>query len=160
VESFGDLSTRWPVLSEYRTRTEFASPDDFVFATATGRKDSSSNVRNRFLAKAVERANASLVEPMRQVAPHSLRRTFISLLLAAGSDVPYVMAQAGHNDPKRTLGIYAQVIASETDHGAALDGLVGAADWAPMGTEHSEPLRGHGPPFSLDAENPARAGLS
>lgn len=54
-----------------------------------------------------------------------LRRTFISLLLAAGADVSYVMAQAGHNDPKMTLGLYAQVIASKTDHGAALDGIVG-----------------------------------
>jgi integrase len=60
------------------------------------------------------------------VTPHSLRRTFISLLLASGADVPYVMAQAGHADPKMTLSVYAQVIASKTDHGAALDGLVSA----------------------------------
>lgn len=64
-------------------------------------------------------------EPMPDVTPHSLRRTFISLLLAAGADVPYVMAQAGHTDPKMTLGLYAQVIAFKTDHGAALDGIVG-----------------------------------
>jgi integrase len=136
----GLTPTLQEVLSEYRTRTGFASPDDFVFPTAHGRKDNPSNVRNRFLAKAVERANGSLAEPMGHVTPHSLRRTFISLLLATGADVPYVMAQAGHNDPKTTLGIYAQVIASGTDHGAALDGLVGAADWAPMGTGHSESL--------------------
>jgi hypothetical protein len=43
-----------------------------------------------------------------------------------GADVPYVMAQAGHTDPKMTL---AQVIASKTDHGAALDGIVNASDW-------------------------------
>lgn len=48
------------------------------------------------------------------------------MLLAAGADVPYVIAQAGHSDPKMTLGVYAQVIASNTDHGAALDGLVSA----------------------------------
>jgi hypothetical protein len=35
------------------------------------------------------------------------------------------MAQVGHNDPKVTLGIYAKVIASNDDHGAALDGLIG-----------------------------------
>lgn len=29
-----------------------------------------------------------------------------------------------------TLGLYAQVIASNADHGAALDGIVGASDWA------------------------------
>jgi hypothetical protein len=41
--------------------------------------------------------------------------------------VPYVMAQAGHTDPKMTLGLYAQVIVSTTDHGAALDSMVAAA---------------------------------
>ena len=49
---------------------------------------------------------------MPDVTPHSLRRTFISLLHAAGADVPYIMSQAGHTDPKMTLGLYAQVIAS------------------------------------------------
>lgn len=33
-----------------------------------------------------------------------------------------------------TLGVYAKVIATKTDHGQALDELVGGADWAPMGT--------------------------
>ena len=33
-----------------------------------------------------------------------------------------------------TLGVYAKVIASKTDHGAALDGLVGAPEWAPVTT--------------------------
>jgi integrase len=91
----------------------------------TGRED-------RFLAPAVERANEALGqagrEPIGAVTPHSLRRTFISLQLAAGADVPYVMAQAGHTDPKMTLGLYAKVIASKTDHGAALDSLVAQPD--------------------------------
>jgi integrase len=109
-----------------------------VFPTAQGRRDGASNVRNRFLAKVVERANGKLQEPIASATPHSLRRTFISLLLATGADVPYVMAQAGHTDPKTTLGIYAQVIASTTDHGAALDALVGASDWAVTGSESRE----------------------
>lgn len=48
----------------------------------------------------------------------------------------------GHTDPKTTLGIHAQVIVSRTDHGAALDGLVGASDWAQKGTNvpESDPL--------------------
>ncbi|HMJ02272.1 MAG TPA: site-specific integrase [Conexibacter sp.] len=126
------------VLAEYRTRTRHAGPDGFVFATSTGERDNPSNVRNRFLAAAVERANVALEDaggqPIGHVTPHSLRRTFASLLLASGADVPYVMAQLGHADPKMTLGVYAKVIASKTDHGAELDGLVGAADWAPSGT--------------------------
>jgi integrase len=116
------------LLSEYRDRSRHIGPGDFVFPTAAGGQDNASNVRNRFLTLAVERANESLRqagrEPIGAVTPHSLRRTFISLLLAAGADVPYVMAQAGHTDPKMTLGLYAKVIASKTDHGAALDRLV------------------------------------
>lgn len=68
------------------------------------------------------------------MTPHSLRRTFISLLLAAKADVPYTMAQAGQVDPQVTLGIYAQVIASGTDHGAALDELVRGSFGHRMGT--------------------------
>jgi hypothetical protein len=110
-----------------------------VFATATGRRDSPENVRARFLARSVERANVALAdangEPIGHVTPHSLRRTFISLLLAADAPVPYVMAQAGHADPKMTLGIYASVIASKTDHGATVDELVREGFGHSMGTE-------------------------
>lgn len=96
--------------------------------------DSESNVRSRFLVRAVEIANEDLEErgsdPMHAVTPHSLRRTFISLLfsLPRPPSVPYVMAQVGHTDPKMTLGIYAKVIASKDDHGAALDDLIGIMD--------------------------------
>jgi hypothetical protein len=70
-----------------------------AFATAAGNRDNPSNVRRRFLADAVERANEALAErgqePITAATPHSLRRTCISLLLASGADVPYVMAQVG-----------------------------------------------------------------
>jgi integrase len=127
------------LLAAYRSRSPYAKPRDLVFPTSQGKRDNPSNVRNRFLASAARLANTDLRaagrEPMPDVTPHSLRRTFISLLLAAGADVPYVMAQAGHSDPKITLGLYAQVIASKTDHGAALDGIVAASDWAATGSE-------------------------
>jgi integrase len=119
------------LLAEYRSGSPYGKPGDLVFPTNAGKRDNPSNVRNRHLDSATKFANAELVaagrEPMPDLTPHSLRRTFISLLLAAGADVPYVMAQAGHTDPKMTLGLYAQVIASSTDHGAALDGLIVAA---------------------------------
>jgi integrase len=119
------------LLAEYRARSPYGKPGDFVFPTSEGKRDNPSNVRNRFLDSATKLANTDLRatgrEPIPDVTPHSLRRTFISLLLAAGADVPYVMAQAGHNDPKMTLGLYAKVIVSKTDHGAALDGIVAAA---------------------------------
>lgn len=119
------------LLADYRSRSPYTQPGDLVFPTGAGKRDNPSNVRNRFLDSAAKLANADLRaagrEPTPDVTPHSLRRTFISLLLAAGADAPYVMAQAGHTDPKMTLGLYAQVIVSKTDHGAALDGIVAAA---------------------------------
>jgi integrase len=67
-----------------------------VFATATGCRQSPSNVRNRGLAGAVRLASerrqaAGLGRLPEGLTPHSLRRTFISLLLAVGEEVPYVM---------------------------------------------------------------------
>lgn len=123
-------------------RTRDSGPDALVFPTSAGKRDNPSNVRNRFLADSVERRTSSWPgrgrSPIGKVTPPSLRRTFAPLLLATGADVPYVMAQLGHTDPKMTLGVYAKMIASKTDHGAALDGLIGAADWAPIGSMATE----------------------
>jgi Phage integrase family len=44
------------------------------------------------------------------VTPHTLRRTYISFMLAAGFDLRYIQEQVGHRDPSTTLKIYAQVI--------------------------------------------------
>ena len=41
--------------------------------------------------------------------PHTLRRSYISLVLAACYDLPYVQAQVGHKDPTTTLDVYARV---------------------------------------------------
>jgi integrase len=65
------------------------------------------------LAKAVEQANKQLAkdeaEPLPEgLTPHSLRRTFASLLFAIGEPPPYVMAQMGHTTPDLTLAIYAR----------------------------------------------------
>jgi integrase len=59
------------------------------------------------MARTIERANRNLATrgaaPLPEgLTPHSLRRTFISLLLAIGEEVPYVMRQVGHSDPNVT----------------------------------------------------------
>jgi len=84
-----------------------------VFSTATGRPQSATNIRRRLMAPAVERANAQLrldaAPPLPEgLTPHSLRRTFASILDALGEDPAYVMAQMGHADPKLTLLVYAR----------------------------------------------------
>jgi integrase len=120
-------------LTEYQAQTPFSNPDDYVFATRKGGRDSADNFRHRFLPDAVKLANKELRKAGRpeivKITPHSLRRTFISLLLAAGADVPYVMAQAGHSDPKVTLSIYAKVISTKKDFGVALDGIAKTGVW-------------------------------
>jgi hypothetical protein len=63
------------------------SPDDYVFGTARGGKQSESNIRNRVLSKAVERANEQLTQareaPLPHLTPHGCRRTFASIRYAA-----------------------------------------------------------------------------
>jgi integrase len=109
--------------------TSGGEPDDLVFRTATGGKQSASNVRNRLLSSAVEKANATLAVSdlpglPDSLTPHSMRRTFISILLALGGEVPYVMEQAGHADPKVTLGIYARVMRRSPEDKTRLRALV------------------------------------
>ena len=167
------------LLTEYRARARHTRPSDYVFATEPGYgrrrgkagategggRDDEANVR-RLLARAVKLANVELDERGAQpipteLTPHSLRRTYISLQLAGGADVRYVMGQVGHTDPGLTLRIYAQVIDADREHGAQVDALVGASDWAALGSGGG---LGSGSEGEIDeplgAENPAGAGLS
>jgi integrase len=43
-----------------------------------------------------------------KVTPHTLRRTFASLALAAGRDPRWVMTQLGHTDARLRLNVYAR----------------------------------------------------
>lgn len=72
-----------------------------------------SNTRRRLLATAIERANGARAERRSEqlpekLTPHSMRRTFASLLYALGETPPYVMAQMGHTSPNLALAIYAK----------------------------------------------------
>ena len=89
------------------------TPSALVFGSSAGKRQSASNVRRRVLAKAVALANEEAVKanaaPLpEKLTPHSLRRTFASLLFALGETPPYVMAQMGHTTPNLTLAIYAR----------------------------------------------------
>lgn len=122
-------------LSAHKARATFAGPEEHVFPTETGGRQNPSNIRNRVLARAVERANENLgardASPLPEgLTPRSLRRTFISLLLALGEEVPYVMRQVGDADPKVTLSIYAQVMLRKDGERERLRALVEGVDWA------------------------------
>jgi integrase len=99
-------------LGAYRARLDPAS-DALVFCTTTAHQLGATNIRRRVLNQAIKHANAQLAtndsEPLPDgLTPHSLRRTFASLLFAIGETPPYVMAQMGHTTPNLTLAIYAR----------------------------------------------------
>jgi len=100
-----------------------------LFATRTGRPIDASNVRQRVLAAAVDRADLALrqkgLPPLPAgLTPHSMRRTFASLLFALGESPPYVMSQMGHTTAAFTLALYARAIYSRDGERAKLAALV------------------------------------
>jgi integrase len=99
-------------LGAYRACLD-TTPDALVFGTAVGTRQTATNIRRRMLAKAAALADKQLAkddaEPLpKRLTPHSLHRTFASLLFAIGETPPYVMAQMGHTTANLTLAIYAR----------------------------------------------------
>jgi integrase len=137
----------WPELREelsvYKTQARHAQPQDYVFATATGKADTRSNIAKR-LKRAAERANEALAKQEMPpippgLSPHSLRRTFASLLYLRGENPVYVMHQMGHTDPKLALRIYTKVMGEQRRRGpgARLVGVLDGATWTEANTERS-----------------------
>jgi integrase len=129
-----------------------------VFGTANGKKHSPSNIRRRVLASVIERANEQLLErgvaPLpASLTPHSLRRTFASLLFALERPPTDVMEQLGHTDPKLTLRIYARAMKRGPYEKRRLQVLAGIADDLPgLGT--AVPLGTDGRDGARIAPNP------
>jgi len=99
-------------LNSWRAECGDVALDGFVFATASGRARDKDNVRtilSRVVAKANEQRRMRGEPPLPPIVPHTLRRTYISLMLEAGAPLHYVMDQVGHEDSKTTLEIYATV---------------------------------------------------
>jgi integrase len=140
-----------PVLRDelvaYRAIARRAERTDRVFATGTGGRWSETNVRRRVLKKAVEKANVRLERDREDpitagLTPHSLRRTFASLLVATGEDAVYIAGQLGHVDASCTLNVYAYEMRRRDGERERLRALVEGADWAavraPVGTSARE----------------------
>lgn len=132
-----------PVLRDelvaYRATLGDVRRDARVFGTSTGGRQSETNVRRRILQPAVKQANERLAkrdaEPLPTgLTPHSLRRTFASILVALGEDPAYVIAQLGHTDPTLTLRIYAREMSRRDGERERLKALVNGEEWAPAGT--------------------------
>lgn len=134
-------------LSAYLAERDLA-PNAYVFGGKTGKRGNESNIRERLLKPSVEVANAALIEneltPMSdQITPHSLRRTFASILVALGEDPAYVMSQLGHTDPAFTLRVYTQVMGDRSGERERIREVVGASDLALAGTKDAQSSRGN-----------------
>jgi integrase len=109
-----------------------------VFPTSSGEQVGASNLRRRILAPAIELANERLAEtgepPLPTgLTPHSLRRTFASVLYALGDTPPDVMAEMGHTTPALALSIYAHAMRRDEGERERLQALVNGVDWAVNG---------------------------
>ena len=125
-------------LAEVRAQAGDADPDAYVFATSSGRRPGPDNVRNRVLAPADKLASSDLVErgfaPLpERLTPHSLRRTFASVLYALGEDPGVVMDEMGHTDPALALAIYRQAMRRDDGDKDRLRTLVEGSQLANIG---------------------------
>jgi integrase len=103
--------------------------NSFVFPTSAGKEVNPENFRNRVLAASVKRANKNLARaklaPLpERLTPHSMRRTFASVLYALGEDPGVVMDEMGHTDPGLALRVYRQSMRRDDNEKTALKRLV------------------------------------
>jgi integrase len=126
-------------LADYRAGLD-PQPHELVFGTTTGAKQGATNIRRRILVPAVAKANERLAkeegDPLPAcLTPHSLRRTFASVLCATGEPPQNVMAQLGHSTPAVTLRFYAREMSRRDGEPERLRALVQGEEWVPTGTE-------------------------
>jgi integrase len=85
-----------------------------VFATRSGTRNTPDNVRARIVAPVHIQANellgAARLAPIAHLTPHTLRRTFASILAELGVPPRRAMYLLGHRDPKFTMRVYQQVL--------------------------------------------------
>jgi integrase len=85
-----------------------------AYPTRNGTRQHPDNVRSRMLAAVRERANELLVERevplIGHMTPHTLRRTFASILAEVGVPPRRAMYLLGHADPTLTMRVYQQVL--------------------------------------------------
>lgn len=103
-------------------------------------------MRTATLGGAVKQANETLTgrglpPPPDRLTPHSLRRTFASILYALGESPAVVMAEMGHTSPALALRIYAQANRLGEDERARLRARVEGVQLAVIGRRgESDPM--------------------
>jgi len=113
-----DVDIHGRLLSELRAYRAQFPPEGMeqpAFPTLRSKRRSKDNVRLGIVTPVVTKANEIRAvhgqPPIHiHVTPHTFRRTYITYMLAAGHDIPYVQSQVGHVNPTITLAVYAQLI--------------------------------------------------
>jgi integrase len=108
------LPALYDLLIDHKAEFGYRAHDP-VFATRNGRRNTVDNVRRTIVDASAERANELLAaHDQREIArctPHTLRRTFASILAEINLPPRRAMYLIGHTDPTLTMRVYQQVIA-------------------------------------------------
>ena len=132
-------------LIDHKARRPYG-PGDPIFATRNGTPNTPNNVLTTVLAPVHEKANELLaaqgLPPIAHLTPHTLRRTFASILGVCRVDTRRAVALLGHTDPRMTLGVYAHLLKLGHGNVEALEEVMGCTrDEARAIFESEEPAR-------------------
>ncbi len=139
------------VLLEHRAEHPYELGDP-VFPTSNGPRNTTHNIRRYVIDPVRARASELLLEAgrpeIRRLTPHTLRRTFASILAECNVPPRRAMYLLGHTDPTLTMAVYQQVLdlggagiktlerllgARLDDVGRVLCGRQPEAEWSPIG---------------------------
>ena len=146
------------ILLEHRAKHPYELSDP-VFPTSNGTRNTTHNIRRRVIDPVRARANELLLEvgrpEIRRLTPHTLRRTFASILAECNVPPRRAMYLLGHTDPTLTMAVYQQILdlggaaiktlerllgARLDDVGQILCGRQPEAEWSPIGHRTSKAL--------------------
>jgi integrase len=117
------------MLKGHRIASRRSGDGDFVFVNEAGRPFNHRNVQARGFDRAARLAKLDVGQP-RKATFHDLRRTYGSMLIAAGADIAHVAKQMGHANPSITLAIYTDEVnarANAERTRATLDAAIGTS---------------------------------
>ncbi len=115
-------------LIDHKARRPYG-PGDPIYATRNGTPNTPNNVLTTVLAPVHATANELLaaqgLPPIAHLTPHTLRRTFASILGVCRVDTRRAVALLGHTDARMTLGVYAQLLKLGHGNVAILEQVMG-----------------------------------
>jgi integrase len=128
---------------DHKARRPYA-PGDPVFATRNGTPNTPNNVLHVVLGPVRERANEILEAdghpPIAHLTPHTLRRTFASILGVCRVDTRRAVALLGHTDARMTMGVYAQLLKLGDGNVELLEQIMGCTRDEARASFESEPV--------------------